>query len=146
MQQLLVFIINPLFYVPALTVIFAQITKQIIFYTKGEKINRATWVTDGGMPSSHSALMSSLTTTIFFVEGISTIFYLALFTTFIVAKDAFGIRQQSGKQAKLLLKVVHKVKVSDIEHIKVLLGHTKMQVLAGILFGMTIAMIFRFFV
>jgi uncharacterized protein len=145
MQQLLVFILSPLFYVPALTVVFAQITKQIIFYAKGEKISRATWVTDGGMPSSHSALMSSLTTTIFFVEGISTIFYLALFTTFIVAKDAFGIRQQSGKQAKLLLKVVHKVKVHDMDHIKVLLGHTKTQVLAGIIFGVTIAMIFHFF-
>ena len=135
MQIVLQLITNPLFVIPVFTVVLAQIVKQLFFWIRGEEITRYTLVTDGGMPSSHSALMSSLTTALFITQGLAPISYLALFTTLIVAKDAYGVRNESGKQARLLLEVMHRVHLNDPEHLKTLLGHTKFQVFVGLVFG-----------
>ena len=129
------------FIVPVVTIITGQIVKQFVFMFHGEKITWKTALTDGGLPSSHSATMSSLATTIFYVEGFSTVFYLAFFITVVVAKDAFGVRRESGKHARLLKKVMKKLDLRDVEHIKLLVGHTKTQVIAGILWGILIAVL-----
>lgn len=129
------------FIVPVVTIITGQIVKQIVFVVQGEKITWKTMLTDGGLPSSHSGTMSALTTTIFYVDGLSTIFYLAFFMTIIVAKDAFGVRRESGKHARLLKKVMHKLDLRDVEHIKLLVGHTKTQVIAGLIWGILVAVL-----
>ena len=129
------------FLVPVVTFITGQIVKQFVFMAQGEKLSWKTLLTDGGIPSSHSGTMSSLTTTIFYVEGLSTVFYLAFFMTIVVTKDAFGVRRESGKHARLLKKVMKKLDLRDVEHIKLLVGHTKTQVIAGLIWGIFIAFI-----
>ena len=135
------FLTNFHFIVPVTTIILGQIVKQVIFMYHGEKITWRTLLTDGGLPSSHSGIMSALTTTIFFVEGLSTIFYLAFFVTLIVAKDAFGVRRESGKHARILKQVLSKLDLTDPEHIKVLVGHTKTQVIAGLIWGIFVTVV-----
>ena len=135
------FFTSVLFLVPVITIISGQILKQFVFLYHGEKITWKSLLTDGGLPSSHSATMSSLTTTIFFLDGLTTLFYLSFFVTIITAKDAFGVRRESGKHARILKQVLKKLALKDAEHIKMLVGHTKTQVLAGLVWGFIVAII-----
>ena len=85
----------------------------------------------GGMPSSHSAVVTSIATMIGKTQGInSPIFALAVMFAFVVMYDAAGVRRAAGKQAKLLNKLVE------------VLGHTPMQVIVGAAIGVIVGLIF----
>ena len=98
------------------------------------------------MPSSHSAVVTSLTTMIGLSQGAnSPMFALAVIFSFIVMYDAAGVRRAAGKQAKLLNKIVQTPGLSNIEvHEKLLeaLGHTPLQVFVGALIGIVAGLIF----
>lgn len=100
----------------------------------------------GGMPSSHSAVVTSIATMIGKTQGInSPIFALAVMFAFIVMYDAAGVRRAAGKQAKLLNKLVETPGLSNIqvqEKLVEVLGHTPMQVIVGAAIGVTVGLIF----
>ena len=100
----------------------------------------------GGMPSSHSAVVTSIATMIGKTQGInSPIFALAVMFAFIVMYDAAGVRRAAGKQAKLLNKLVETPGLSNIqvqEKLVEVLGHTPMQVIVGATIGVTVGLIF----
>lgn len=93
----------------------------------------------GGMPSSHSAVVTSIATLIGKYEGItSPIFALAVVFSFVVMYDAAGIRRAAGKQARLLNKIVNTPGLTNLqvqEKLVEVLGHTPMQVVVGALIG-----------
>lgn len=93
----------------------------------------------GGMPSSHSAVVTSIATLIGKYEGITTpLFALSVVFAFVVMYDAAGIRRAAGKQAKLLNKIVNTPGLTNIqvqEKLVEVLGHTPTQVLVGALIG-----------
>ena len=93
----------------------------------------------GGMPSSHSAVVTSLATLIGKCEGFdSPMFALALIFACIVMYDAAGVRRAAGKQAQLLNKIINTPGLSGIqvqEKLVEVLGHTPTQVFAGALIG-----------
>lgn len=100
----------------------------------------------GGMPSSHSAVVTSLATLIGRNEGFDTsIFALALIFACIVMYDAAGIRRAAGKQAQLLNKIINTPGLSGLqvqEKLVEVLGHTPIQVFVGALLGIIVGAIF----
>lgn len=100
----------------------------------------------GGMPSSHSAVVTSLATLIGKSEGFnSPIFALSLIFACIVMYDAAGVRRAAGKQAQLLNKIINTPGLSGIqvqEKLVEVLGHTPTQVFVGATIGIIAGIIF----
>ncbi len=100
----------------------------------------------GGMPSSHSAVVTSLATLVGKSEGFnSPMFALALIFACIVMYDAAGVRRAAGKQAQLLNKIINTPGLSGIqvqEKLVEVLGHTPTQVFVGALIGIIAGIIF----
>ena len=98
------------------------------------------------MPSSHSATVTALATSSFFVHGAaSSEFAISAILAIIVMYDARGVRRETGIQAKVLndlielLKDVHNELMTTDEKLKEFVGHTPLQVIVGALLGFAIA-------
>lgn len=121
----------------------AQLLKFIINFMQSKTIDATRLVGSGGMPSSHSALVMGLSTSIGLKIGFDTLEYaMALSFALIVMYDASGVRRSVGIQANLINEIIHDLKLfQHIEQIKLkeLVGHTPFQVFAGALLGIIIA-------
>lgn len=99
----------------------------------------------GGMPSSHSAVVTGLATMIGKSQGLnSPIFALSVVFAFVVMYDAAGIRRAAGKQAKILNKIIETPGLSGVqvsERLVEVLGHTPTQVLVGAIIGVVVGLI-----
>jgi acid phosphatase family membrane protein YuiD len=109
---------------------------------KKELFQVLTWRT-GGMPSSHAALVCSLCASVAFVEGIaSNLFIFAFWFALLVLRDAMGVRQSAGQQAKVLndlSEMVGEKTGQSFKRVKEIQGHTPPEVVAGGLLGIFIA-------
>ncbi len=141
------FLTNRLLWIPLATWLLVQMYKLIveIFSAKDRKINFRRILGAGGMPSSHTACITSLATSIGVTEGFgSATFALAAVFCFIVMYDATGVRRAAGKQAAVLNKIIE----NDGDNINVqeklveLLGHTPFEVFVGILVGIAMGLLF----
>lgn len=132
-------ITNKYIYIPFLLWFFIQLFKVIWDLVETKKFNFKRIMGAGGMPSSHSAIVTSLTTLIGKNEGFgSPIFALSLIFAFVVMYDAAGVRRAAGKQARLLNKIVETPGLTGIqvtEKLAEVLGHTPLQVFVGALIG-----------
>ncbi len=113
--------------------------------TAKEILVRILWST-GGMPSSHSAVVSALATSAAFVEGLdSTLFFVALFYALITFRDALGVRRAAGAQARVLNQLIrdlskhHSLRSKPVKEIH---GHSMSEVFVGALLGFFIAVAF----
>lgn len=102
----------------------------------------------GGMPSSHSATVLGLTTAAALGEGVGTpIFAICAILSIIVIIDATGVRYETGKQAKMLNKIVKEM-FTDTEHAEVhfkeFIGHTPLQVFVGAILGIVVGVVMYF--
>lgn len=133
-------------YVPILMWIGIQTFKVIYDLVKTRKFNFKRILGAGGMPSSHSAVVTSLATLIGKNEGItSPIFAVAIIFACVVMYDAAGVRRAAGKQAKLLNKLVETPGLSGVqvgEKLVEVLGHTPTQVIVGAIIGVIAGLIF----
>ena len=97
------------------------------------------------MPSSHSAVVTTLSTMIGKEFGVeSPMFAMSLIFACIVMYDAAGVRRAAGKQAKLLNKIVETPGLTGVEvseRLVEVLGHTPMQVVFGALIGIIVGLI-----
>ncbi len=143
---------NELFISAAVAWLVAQVLKTIIhtFLTKDFDIERM--YGSGGMPSSHSATVTSLATTSAFVHGLgSSEFAISAILAIIVMYDARGVRRETGIQAKVLndlielLKDVHNELMSMDDKLKEFVGHTPLQVAVGALLGFITACLIHLF-
>lgn len=122
-----------------------QLFKFIADAVINRRLNFKRLVETGGMPSSHSATVTSLMTAIGISEGFnSPIFAVAFVFSIIVMYDAAGVRRAAGKQATILNQLINsnQVQVDTNEKLKELLGHTPFQVFVGALYGIVLAVIF----
>ena len=123
----------------------AQVLKTLIDFALNKSFNAERLVGSGGMPSSHSAIVTGLATLIGKYEGVDTpIFALALIVAFVVMYDACGVRRAAGKQAALLNKIVETPGLSGVqvsERLVEVLGHTPTQVIVGALIGVIVGLI-----
>jgi len=123
----------------------AQLIKVLLTIIFGRQLDLTRFVGSGGMPSSHTALVVSMATSIGRVEGFnSTLFALSVIVACIVMYDAAGIRRAAGKQAAVLNEIVAELQKSRSireEKLKELLGHTPIEVLAGAGLGILISLL-----
>ncbi|MEM8642559.1 MAG: divergent PAP2 family protein [Cyanobacteria bacterium P01_G01_bin.54] len=126
--------------------LLAQGTKLIIALVRLRQFQISALFSAGGMPSAHSALVAALATSVGQTKGWSSPeFAIACMFAVIVMYDAAGVRQAAGKQAKVLNQIVDELfqegEELSSERLKELLGHTPLQVLAGLCLGIAIALI-----
>ena len=137
---------NSVLYIAVITCLIAQGSKLIIDLAKNRKFNVRVLVTTGGMPSAHSALVTSLATGVGQTAGWgSPEFAIATIFAVIVMYDAAGVRQAAGKQARILNQMIDELfsehhKFNE-DRLKELLGHTPFQVIIGSALGITISCI-----
>jgi len=132
---------SKLFWIPVIAMIVASIIKMSIIAIIHHEFSLQTLMSYGGMPSAHAATVSSITTAILFAQGASPLFFVALFMSIITIRDAFGVRWQSGQQAKLLNKINAVFDIEEDFTLKEILGHTKTQAFFGVLLGILVAVI-----
>lgn len=119
----------------------AQILKAGINAVLQKKFSLERLFGDGGMPSGHSATVSSLVVVTALTYGTDSFaFAISAILAIIVCHDAMGVRQETGKQAVLLNEIVKSFSIlteNTLPEVKLkeFVGHTPMQVLAGILLG-----------
>ncbi|MGB2599048.1 MAG: divergent PAP2 family protein [Candidatus Omnitrophota bacterium] len=125
------------FIAQALKVVFGAITEK--------RFNFKWFVGTGGMPSSHTAGVSALTTAVGIQEGVgSALFVVALMFAVVVICDAQGFRRATGKQAEALNKIIDDIywkRGVQEDRLKELLGHTPVQVFAGLALGIILPFI-----
>lgn len=109
----------------------------------------------GGFPSSHSSFVATLSTLIGLKHGFnSDLFAIVLIFSLIVTYDASGVRRAVGEQANVLNKLIQHLNVKNIERdpeilkedLKELIGHTPLEVFAGVLLGVTIAFLSYYYI
>ena len=135
---------NSVLLVAVVACLIAQASKLVIELAKNRKLNISVLVTTGGMPSSHSALVTALATGVGQTTGwASPEFAIATVFAIIVMYDAAGVRQAVGKQARILNQMIDELfrehKEFNQDRLKELLGHTPFQVIVGSALGVTIS-------
>ena len=123
-----------------LAAFFAQVIKFFIFTIKTKKVNFKIFTTTGGMPSSHSAGVMGLATSVGLISGFdSIVFAISIGFALITMYDAAGVRRAAGKTAACLNRMMDDFYKHDVQAIggklKELLGHTPFEVIMGALFG-----------
>lgn len=141
-------------------ILFAQFIKVPIHLIVYRKIEWGLMFSTGGMPSSHSAAVTALMTTLAVEHGFgSPYFAIAVVFGIIVMFDATGVRRQAGEQAIVLNKltldfqefVVHakgltaEKQEEKTKHLKELLGHKPVEVFFGAVTGIVIGILFELF-
>ncbi|QPS71035.1 divergent PAP2 family protein [Lactococcus garvieae] len=123
----------------------AQIIKIFVDIFRYKKLDLRLLFATGGMPSSHSALVVSMTTATGLTQGFdSAIFAMATVFAFVVMYDAQGIRRQAGTHAYILniiIKTIENPKINAERALKELLGHTPLQVFGGAVLGIVVALL-----
>ena len=136
---------NKIFIITILTWAIAQFIKVIIGIIKEKKFNFKWFVGTGGMPSSHCAGVTALATSVGMRFGYDTsIFAVSLILAVITIFDARGVRRSTGRQAEILNKMFEdfyfKKPIKEDRLIE-LIGHTPIQVFAGVALGIICAYI-----
>lgn len=130
----------------------AQVLKTIIDCALNKSFNAERLTGSGGMPSSHSATVCALTTSAALCYGLGSFeFAVSFVVAMVVMYDAVGVRRETGKQAKLLNWMMSenpfKLKLNELnaeivqETLKEYVGHTPLQVVAGAILGIIIALL-----
>ena len=125
----------------------AQLIKVLINLFLQKKLILERLFGDGGMPSGHSATVTSLATIIGLELGFGSVeFAIAAILAVVVCHDATGVRQETGKQAVMLNEILRILESESLPEIKLkeLVGHTPLQVAAGILLGIGGALLMHF--
>ncbi len=153
-EQIKQFLLNPVLLACVSSWFCAQFIKTVLnalygrIHNISEIIENLLWKT-GGLPSSHSALVSALCTTIGFKQGItSDIFILSFCFCMITVRDAVGVRRSSGVQAKKineLGRMLDEKKIAAYVPIKEVQGHSPMEVTVGCLLGFFTGLAFSLF-
>lgn len=115
----------------------AQAAK-FVLSLKQDGVTLSDLVQSGGMPSSHSSFMASITTVIGLVNGFdSAIFGLSLALTGVIAYDAFGVRRTAGENAAKIAQILDKLEIESInKHYYLTSGHKPVEVAVGLVTGL----------
>jgi acid phosphatase family membrane protein YuiD len=127
----------------------AQLIKAILVLIETKKFRWERMIGSGGMPSSHSSTVCSVVVAMARSSGVSSpLFALAFIFAAVVMHDAMGVRLEAGKHARIINVLLKKVDMKDLteeKDLKELLGHTTLQVVAGAVLGIVIALIIPVF-
>ncbi len=145
MEDIQKIVTNKYLYVPLLLWFCIQVFKVICDLVKTKKFNFKRIMGAGGMPSSHTAVVTSLAMLVGKCEGFdSAMFAVALVFAMVVMYDAAGVRRAAGKQAHLLNKIIETPGLTGVEvqeRLVEVLGHTPLQVIVGAIIGITVGLL-----
>ncbi|HLD72143.1 MAG TPA: divergent PAP2 family protein [Candidatus Nanoarchaeia archaeon] len=116
----------------------AQAIKLIWLWFKHKTLSWRDLVVTGGMPSSHSAFVISLASSVYLEEGLNTSFAISLVLAMIVLRDAFGVRRTAGEEGSVINLIIKRLKMKTETHFA--MGHTPLQVLVGALIGLIVSL------
>ena len=109
--------------------------------------NLRRFVETGGMPSSHAASVSALSTEVAFRQGVhSVLFGVTLYFSLVVMYDAAGLRRAAGRQAAVLNRLIDqhwKDPEQETQRLMELLGHTPLEVAVGALIGLSASLLWH---
>ena len=143
--------LNPILTVALLAWFVAQVLKTLINFILLGKFQLERMWGDGGMPSAHSATVCAMVIATARSEGFdSAIFAVAAVVAIITMHDAMGVRRETGEQAKVLNKMIEQwIDVTEKNapflqnmHLKEMVGHTPLQVLAGFVVGCVVGALY----
>ncbi|MCC6905290.1 MAG: divergent PAP2 family protein [Anaerolineae bacterium] len=138
---------NDLLWVPVFSSVSAQFLKPFTGWLRTRHWNWRLMAATGGMPSSHSALVSALATGMGLELGFdSPLFALCIALAMIVTYDAAGVRRHAGEHARainlIIAELLHGHPLEKIEF-KEVLGHSRAEVIGGVAFGIIIMAVWR---
>ncbi|MDD4797209.1 MAG: divergent PAP2 family protein [Eubacteriales bacterium] len=137
---------NPILMPSLVAWLTAQVLKVILTLIIHRKFDALRLVGAGGMPSAHSAVVTSVATSSGLLCGFHSVeFGLATSLAMVVMYDAAGVRRAAGKQAALLNEIVEnffREHYVNERKLKELLGHTPVEVFAGALLGISVAVLY----
>jgi uncharacterized protein len=123
----------------------AQTLKVLLYLTRERRLNLRHLASSGGMPSSHSALVTALATATAITAGPrSVLFAVAAIFAAVVMYDAAGVRQAVSVQARILNRMLDEFFVEHAfneKRLRELIGHTPVEVVAGALLGFVVAVL-----
>ncbi len=125
--------------------LLAQVIKIPLEYFYTRRWNWALLLSVGGMPSSHSSLLTSATVATGLYYGFDhPLFALGVAITMVVTYDAAGVRRQAGIHAQRINVIFEELlrgHIVDQKELREVLGHTPLEVTGGVLFGIVVATI-----
>lgn len=123
----------------------AQVIKVLLVLFDEKRLDLSKMISSGGMPSSHSALITAMTASVGKTTGLDSVaFAIAAVTSLVVMYDAANVRREAGKHAELLNKIARDLYPDNHmnqEKLKELLGHKQIEVAAGAILGITIGVL-----
>jgi len=126
----------------------AQVLKVVIELIRTRRLNLLRFFDNGGMPSSHTALVTALTIGVGRDAGIdSPLFAVTLLFSLYFVFEAAGLRMEVGNQARTLNELVDELRQThhlDRERLKELVGHTWGEVFGGFIYGALVAALASF--
>jgi acid phosphatase family membrane protein YuiD len=145
MDSLLQFGRNYIFWTSFIAWFSAQTIKVVLGVLRERRFNFKWFLGTGGMPSSHTASVCALSTTVGLAYGFdSALFAVTLAFTLIIMFDAQTVRFTTGRQARILNQMLDDIywkKKLDEEKVKEFLGHTPVEVFAGAALGIVVALL-----
>ena len=128
-------------------VVYGTDYKILIELVRVKRLNWYLLIASGGMPSSHTAIITAVATSIGLAYGFdSALFALAAVVSLVVMYDASGVRRQAGRHAMLINTIIENIEDTGIKldrKLKTLLGHSPIEVLAGAVLGVLVAGLFQ---
>jgi len=123
--------------------LIAQVLKVVILLIRTRRLNLLVFFDNGGMPSSHTSLVTTLTAGVAAYTGVqSAIFSVTLIFSMYFVFEAAGLRQEVGNQARVLNDIVDEMRHThhlDRSRLKELVGHTWGEVAGGLVLGLAVA-------
>ena len=135
---------NIVLIISAATWAITQTLKVIIILVQEKRLDWSYFVTSGGMPSSHSATVCALATSVAMTEGLASVFFsISVVLAVIVMYDAAGVRQSVGQHSAVLNRIVREFKFNSTkgleQNFREFIGHTPFQVFIGAILGILIS-------
>jgi len=125
--------------------LLAQFLKPFVDLIQKRKFNFLRVLDTGGMPSSHTSVVTTLTVGVAIYQGVSSpLFGITLIMSLYFIFEATGLRQEVGNQAKVLNELIERSKEThhlDTEKLRELVGHTWAEVIGGFALGLLVALL-----
>ncbi len=137
--------LHPVAIIALIAGLSAQLLKVVIELVRTGRLNLLRFFDNGGMPSSHTALVTALTIGVGRYQGISSpLFAVSFLFSLYFVFEATGLRQEVGKQARVLNDLADELRQThhlDRKRLKELVGHTWNEVIGGFLYGILVALV-----
>ena len=138
-------ITNKVLIIPICSWTIAQLLKVIVILIQKKQLDLRYLVISGGMPSSHSAFVSALATSVALIQGLGSVaFGISAIFALVVIYDAAGVRRSVGQQSVVLNRIIRELRLrrplTELgRDLREFVGHTQFQVIIGALLGIVIA-------